>query len=83
MDNLYGQSKRELGRTLLRRLALDPAALLLIGDSLHDHEVAQDLGVRCLLIAQGHQSHARLARSGAPVLDSLADVPAWLEATCG
>ena len=81
VDNLYGHSKLELGRTLLRRLSADPDAVLLIGDSLHDHEVSQALGVRCLLIAQGHQSHARLARSGAPVLDSLADIPAWLQAS--
>jgi phosphoglycolate phosphatase len=81
VDNLYGHSKRELGRALLARLALDPSAVLLIGDSLHDHEVADDLGVDCLLIARGHQSPARLARSGAPVLDSLADIPAWLTAT--
>ena len=78
VDNLYGQSKRELGRALLRRLGVEPAALLLIGDSLHDHEVAQDLGTSCLLVAQGHQSRARLARCGAPVLNSLADVPTWL-----
>jgi phosphoglycolate phosphatase len=80
VDNLYGHSKRELGRALLARLALDPARVLLIGDSLHDHEVADALGVACLLIAQGHQSHARLSRSGVPVLDSLADIPTWLAA---
>ena len=79
VDNLYGHSKREIGRVLLRHLSLDPASTLLIGDSLHDHEVAQDLGVDCLLIAQGHQSRARLARSGAPVLKSLAEIPAWLQ----
>ena len=78
VDNLYGQSKLELGHTLLSRLGLPPASVLMIGDSLHDHEVAGALGVSCLLIAQGHQSYARLARSGAPVLDSLARVPAWL-----
>lgn len=80
VDNLYGHSKRELGRALLRRLDLEPASVLLIGDSLHDHEVAQDLSAHCLLIAQGHQSYARLAQTGAPVLNSLADVPAWLQA---
>lgn len=79
VDNLYGHSKRELGRVLLRQLALDPASTLLIGDSLHDHEVAQDLGTGCLLVAQGHQSRARLARTGAPVLECLAELPAWLE----
>lgn len=78
VDNLYGHSKLEVGRALLMRLGQPPAAVLMIGDSLHDHEVAEALGVRCLLIAQGHQSYARLARSGAPVLHSLADVAAWL-----
>ncbi len=80
VDNLYGHSKRDIGRALLRRLALEPAATLLIGDSLHDHEVAHDLGTACLLVAQGHQSRERLLRSGAPVLDSLSEVPAWLHA---
>ena len=51
---------------------------LLIGDSLHDHEVAEALGVRCLLISQGHQSHARLAQCGAPVLHCLSDLHDWL-----
>ncbi|MEI7901956.1 MAG: HAD family hydrolase [bacterium] len=79
VDNLYGHSKLELGRTLVSRLGLPPESVLMVGDSLHDHEVAEALGVRCLLIAQGHQSYARLARSGAPVLRSLAEVSAWLK----
>lgn len=78
VDNLYGHSKLELGRLLLCRLDLPKDAVLMIGDSLHDHEVSEVLGIRCLLVAQGHQSYARLANSGAPVLRSLADVPAWL-----
>ena len=78
VDNLYGHSKIELGHALLARLNLPPDGVLMIGDSLHDHEVAVALGTHCLLIAQGHQSYERLTRSGAPVLNSLADLPAWL-----
>lgn len=77
-DNLYGHSKLDLGHALLQRLTLQPENVLLVGDSLHDHEVATALGTRCLLIAQGHQSHSRLARSGSPVLEDLAQIPAWL-----
>jgi phosphoglycolate phosphatase len=79
VDNLYGHSKLELGHALLTRLSLPPDTVLMVGDSLHDHEVAEALGVRCLLIAQGHQSYARLAQSGAPVLQSLAELAAWLD----
>ncbi len=75
-----GHSKREIGRALLRDLALAPETVLLIGDSLHDHEVAVDLGTACLLVAHGHQSRARLEQTGASVLDRLAEIPAWLRA---
>ena len=78
VDNLYGHSKLELGKSLLARLGVPTDSVLFIGDSLHDHEVATALNTRCLLIAQGHQSHARLARSGAPVINSLAELPDWL-----
>ena len=81
VDNLYGQSKLALGQVLLRRLGLQTENVLMIGDSLHDHEVAEALGVPCLLIAQGHQSYARLARSGCPVIGSLDEVTAWLKIT--
>ncbi|HRR32777.1 MAG TPA: HAD family hydrolase [Kiritimatiellia bacterium] len=78
VDNLYGHSKLDLGRALLERLTVPRNGILLIGDSLHDHEVAEALGVQCLLIAQGHQSYERLARCGAPVLHRLSDLDAWL-----
>jgi phosphoglycolate phosphatase len=78
VDNLYGHSKLDLGRTLLEMLAIPRGQILLIGDSLHDHEVASALGVQCLLVAQGHQSYARLAQCGAPVLHRLSDLHDWL-----
>lgn len=78
VDNLYGHSKLDLGRALLERLAVPRNQILLIGDSLHDHEVAAALDVQCLLIAQGHQSYARLAQCGAPVLHRLSDLRDWL-----
>ena len=50
----------------------------MIGDTLHDWEVAQEAGCPCVLLAQGHQSRARLETAGVPVLESLAQVPAFL-----
>jgi len=44
---------------------------VLVGDTDHDVEVAQALGVKCLLVASGHQSPERLSRTGAAVLPSL------------
>ena len=45
--------------------------MLLIGDTLHDAEVAAAADVDCVLVAHGHQSKERLKQSGAQVVDSL------------
>lgn len=79
VDNFYGHSKLEIGRTLLKAIDLPSGAILMVGDSLHDHEVARRLEIGCLLIAQGHQSRGRLLASAAPVLDDLSGLPEWLD----
>ncbi|MBP5511420.1 MAG: HAD family hydrolase [Kiritimatiellae bacterium] len=70
--DLNGVSKRETGRALLRDLQAHPETTLLIGDTLHDAEVADDLGISCVLVARGHQSEARLRGSGHSVFGDLA-----------
>ncbi len=72
LDNIHAHSKVALGRELVARLGLAPAEILLVGDTLHDLEVARDLGVACALVAAGHHPAARLRASGAPVYDDLA-----------
>ena len=43
----------------------------MLGDTLHDAEVARAIGANCILIARGHQSRTTLETSGFPVVDSL------------
>ena len=43
----------------------------MIGDSVHDFEVAQALGVGCVLQSSGHQPPETLCRTGAPVVAGL------------
>jgi phosphoglycolate phosphatase len=70
----YAHSKLESGKALLAKLPHPPADLLLIGDTLHDFEVAAELGIACLLISNGHQSHDRLKSAGVPVIADLAQL---------
>ena len=51
-----------------------PEQTCLVGDTLHDAEVAEKLGINCILIADGHQSESRLLASGHPVLQSVAEL---------
>jgi phosphoglycolate phosphatase len=70
----YAHSKQESGKVLLAKLPYEPCELLLIGDTLHDFEVAAELGIACLLTANGHQSHDRLKSSRVPVITDLAQL---------
>lgn len=70
-------SKVERGRALFRELGLDASEVCMIGDTGHDLEVAEALGCRCVLLAAGYESRERLDRRGTPVLESIADVPAY------
>lgn len=74
LDHRMAGSKIERGRDLLRRYGLSASATLLIGDTDHDVEVARDLGVAAVLVAQGHQSAERLRALGVPVYDAFADL---------
>lgn len=66
--------KLHMARQLIRTQRIDPDSSLLIGDTLHDYEVARELGIDCILVARGHQSYQRLKTSGSLVLGSLAEV---------
>ncbi len=78
-DN-YAHSKLEAGRRLIAGGNLEPAETIMIGDTIHDHEVATSLGIPCLLISHGHQSAGRLNSTGSPVMNGYGDISRHLEA---
>jgi phosphoglycolate phosphatase len=71
LDNIYAHSKTELGRAWVAELGLPGKDILMIGDSLHDGEVAEALGVDCVLVAAGHHPAERLRQRGGRVLSGL------------
>jgi len=74
IGDIYAAGKVARGRSLLAELGWAPARTLMIGDTLHDAEVADALGVELLLFAEGHFSPARLATAGVPVLADFAEI---------
>ena len=79
LNNHFASSKIEIGKLLIESKGLIPDQTLLIGDTIHDYEVAKAIGCSCLLIANGHQSRQRLAGTGAKVLESLNEIKLLLE----
>ena len=74
LDNHYAAGKVGLGKALLGDHAHDPGKAVMIGDTLHDLETAQAMGISCLLSSAGHNSADRLRKSGAPVIASLKEL---------
>ena len=45
--------------------------VILIGDTIHDSEVAEEIGVDCVLVDQGHVTHRRLQETGRAVFNNI------------
>ncbi|MBU1048564.1 HAD family hydrolase [Candidatus Bipolaricaulota bacterium] len=65
-----GDSKVSRAHELKQDYGIDPTTSLFIGDTAHDAEVAQALGMSVILISTGHQSAERLRDTGHPVVES-------------
>lgn len=74
LNDIYAAGKVENGKQYINGLDISPGEVLFIGDTVHDFEVAASMGVHCILVANGHNSRARLEACGVPVFDSLDQV---------
>ncbi len=79
IEDYYADGKIGRGRELVRSGGLTPSEAVLVGDSRHDFEVAGELGTSCVLMPGGHQSRDRLLSCGAPVVNSLMELPGLLK----
>lgn len=68
--DIYASGKIERGRRMLATCRIRPEETLMVGDTVHDAEVAHALGFDCMLFAGGHNSERRL-REEAPVIHQM------------
>lgn len=76
LDDIYAQGKVQQGQRLAEGLGGETPNALLVGDTLHDAEVAAAMGVDCVLIPGGNQTLEKLSTAGARMFDSLKDFQA-------
>ena len=74
INDHYAHSKVDIGKELISNLPFQKSEIVLIGDSLHDYEVANELGVDHILVANGHQSYQRLIDATPHVLKQLIEI---------
>lgn len=76
LDNIYANGKAHLAHQLVKKINLNETSgnILLIGDTLHDYEVAKEINSDCILVSHGHQDEERLLKIGIPVAKNISDL---------
>lgn len=74
LDDDFANGKVETGHQLLSDITTAPEQCVLVGDTTHDAVVAKSLGIKCILIANGHHSYQRLKASKSLILQSLSEL---------
>ena len=71
IEDIYAASKVALAR----KWAKDKnGEFIMLGDSLHDEEVAKAIGAKCILIADGHQSSEVLQKADSMIINDLREL---------
>ena len=76
ISDIYAKSKLEIGTDYISRNNVQRG--IMIGDTVHDFEVSQAMGIACILVTHGHQSREKLMACNVPVVDNLAEVLSYL-----
>lgn len=79
LDNIYAASKIDNGIRWINDLGLDRSKVLMVGDSVHDYEVAKELGIQSVLIANGHQAIELLQNCDCTVLNNISELKRIIE----
>lgn len=71
-------SKVERAVGVINRITDNYAKVVIIGDTLHDCQLADEIGADCILLSTGHQSKIDLLSTGKPVIDNLYELKKYL-----
>ena len=71
LDDTHANSKEQVAKEFIIKNNIDTTTSLLIGDSIHDYEVASSINVDCVLVSTGHTSKERLIETNCKVIENL------------
>tara|TARA_E500000178_G_scaffold355365_1_gene427727 strand:+ start:598 stop:1239 length:642 start_codon:yes stop_codon:yes gene_type:complete len=78
-DNIKAEGKIELGKKFITDSNLRPEEILLVGDTIHDLQVANEIGCLVLLFSQGHNSNNQLSGYSVQIINDLMEVAQYLQ----
>ena len=78
-DNIKAEGKIELGKKFITDSNLRSDEILLVGDTIHDLHVANEIGCSVLLFNQGHNSNNQLSGYSVQIINDLMEVAQYLQ----
>jgi phosphoglycolate phosphatase len=78
-NNIKAEGKIELGKKFITNSNLRPEEILLVGDTIHDLQVAKAIGCSVLLFSRGHNSNTQLSGYSVQIINSLMEVAQYLQ----
>ena len=70
LEDHYAIGKVDQGKKLIKNLNFKLDEVAMVGDTEHDHEVAEAMGIKCFLMDRGHNSTQRLQSKNTDVFSS-------------
>ncbi|GHU67098.1 putative phosphatase [Clostridia bacterium] len=74
----FAVGKTGSARQFMSERGINPREAVLIGDTVHDCDVARAIGAECLLVPRGHHTRERLCGCGGIVTDGLTQAAQWI-----
>ena len=78
IDNQYASGKIELGVSFMNEIPYNNNEIIMIGDTDHDSDVADAMGIECVLLNHGHMGIQRLQKTGRTIFSNMEEVLAFL-----
>lgn len=73
-DDYFAGDKVAIAKKFVTQSGFDPKKTIVIGDTLHDLQMAKAIGCDCVLTTKGHQGKKILAKTDALIIDDLAQL---------
>ena len=70
LNNNFAHGKIENGINYLKELDCQKHEIVLVGDTIHDADVAKAMGIDCILISHGHQNTRKLKETNLKIVSN-------------
>ena len=78
IKHYYADNKIEIAKNVRKQINSPNKNIIIIGDTSHDFDVAQALGVECILFSGGHYSKERLQKNNCLIIDKHSDLKKYI-----